>query len=148
MGAVQAAAKRRAWRFAVPLAIPIIGGFTLLILPIALMAGVIGLEASAAAAASMSCSVGGTAASVAGVEMDAVQMGRAQTIANVAAAKGLDSYAATIALATAQQVVTRWAIAGKGRALWLVGDRAFKVQTVLTPLEEKLTYTNDAIKAG
>ncbi|MDQ3735332.1 MAG: ATP-binding protein, partial [Actinomycetota bacterium] len=48
----------------------------------------------------------------------------------------------------AQQVVTRWAIAAKGRALWLVGDLAFKVQTVLTPLEERLTYTNDAIKAG
>jgi len=48
----------------------------------------------------------------------------------------------------AQQVVTGWAIAGKGRALWLVGDRAYKVQTVLTPLEEQLTYTNDAIKAG
>lgn len=48
----------------------------------------------------------------------------------------------------AQQVVTGWAIAGKGRALWLVGDRAFKVQTVLTEPEQRLTYTNDAIKAG
>ena len=48
----------------------------------------------------------------------------------------------------AQQVVTGWAIAGKGRALWLVGDRPFKVQTVRTPLEETITFTNDAIKAG
>jgi hypothetical protein len=48
----------------------------------------------------------------------------------------------------AQDVVTDWAVAGKGRALWLVGDRPFKVQTVRTALEEPLTYTNDAIKAG
>ena len=45
----------------------------------------------------------------------------------------------------AQDVVTGWAIAGKGRALWLVGDRAYKVQTVRTALEEPLTFTNDAI---
>src|SRR5206468_3983278 len=38
----------------------------------------------------------------------------------------------------AQQVVTDWAIAGKGRALWLVGDRAFKVQIILTELERQL----------
>ncbi len=48
----------------------------------------------------------------------------------------------------AQQVVTGWANAGKGRALWLVGDRAFQVQTVLTEPERRLTYTNDALKAG
>ena len=48
----------------------------------------------------------------------------------------------------AQDVVTDWAEAGKGRALWLVGDRPFKVQTMRTALEESLTYTNDAIKAG
>ena len=48
----------------------------------------------------------------------------------------------------AQQVVTNWAMGGKGRALWLVGDRPFKVATVLTPLEMQLTFTNDALKAG
>ena len=48
----------------------------------------------------------------------------------------------------AQRMVTGWANAGKGRALWLVGDRAFQVQTVLTAPELRLTYTNDAIKAG
>jgi hypothetical protein len=48
----------------------------------------------------------------------------------------------------AQQVVTTWAMAGKGRALWLVGDRPFKVATVLTPLEQQLTFTNDALQAG
>ena len=48
----------------------------------------------------------------------------------------------------AQRVVTGWAIAGKGRALWLVGDRAFKVQTVLTEPELRLTYTNEALTGG
>jgi hypothetical protein len=42
-------------------------------------------------------------------------------------------------------VVTSWAMQGKGRALWCVGERQYKVQTVLTPLEEHLTYTNEAI---
>src|SRR3954454_21068391 len=48
----------------------------------------------------------------------------------------------------AQRLVTGWAVAGKGRALWLVGDRAFKVQTVLTAPELRLTYTNEALTAG
>ena len=48
----------------------------------------------------------------------------------------------------AQQLVTDWAMAGKGRALWLVGDRPFKVETVLTAVEMQLTFTNDALKAG
>jgi type IV secretory pathway TrbD component len=48
----------------------------------------------------------------------------------------------------AQRVVTHWAMAGVGRALWLVGDRAFKVQTVLTEPELRLTYTNEALTGG
>ncbi len=48
----------------------------------------------------------------------------------------------------AQQLITGWAMAGKGRALWLVGDRPFKVHTIRTPTEEQLTNTNDALKAG
>ncbi len=45
----------------------------------------------------------------------------------------------------ARDVVTRWAMQGKGRALWRVGERHYKVQTVLHPLEAQLTFTNDAI---
>jgi hypothetical protein len=45
----------------------------------------------------------------------------------------------------AQALVTGWAMGGKGRALWLVGERQYKVQTVRTPLEEQLTFTNDAL---
>jgi hypothetical protein len=44
-----------------------------------------------------------------------------------------------------QDVITHWAMQQKGRALWMVGDQRYKVQTLLTPLEQRLTYTNDAI---
>jgi len=44
-----------------------------------------------------------------------------------------------------RDIVTGWAMQEKGRALWMVGDRRFKVQTVLTPVERRLTYTNEAI---
>ena len=33
----------------------------------------------------------------------------------------------------AQHLVTGWAMQGKGRALWCVGDQLYKVQTVLHP---------------
>ena len=45
----------------------------------------------------------------------------------------------------AQNLVTGWAMQGKGRALWCVGDRHYKVQTILHPAELPLTYTNQAI---
>ena len=48
----------------------------------------------------------------------------------------------------AQDLVTGWAMQGKGRALWCVGDATYKVQTVLHPLEKKLYYTNEAIEAA
>ena len=60
-----------------------------------------------------------------------------------------DELAALLGLAPmAQQLVTGWAMAGKGRALWLVGERPFKVETVRTALEERLTDTNDALVRG
>ena len=43
--------------------------------------------------------------------------------------------------------VTGWARQRVGRALWLVGERAFKVQTVQTAAEEALTNTNGALDA-
>lgn len=46
----------------------------------------------------------------------------------------------------AQQLVTGWAMGGKGRALWTVGERQFKVECRMTPLELDLTYTNDALR--
>jgi hypothetical protein len=36
----------------------------------------------------------------------------------------------------------------KGRALWLVGERPYKVETRLHPIEEYLTWTNEAYEAA
>jgi hypothetical protein len=46
----------------------------------------------------------------------------------------------------ASSLVTGWAMGGKGRALWTVGERHFKVETRITPLEHELTFTNDALR--
>ena len=48
----------------------------------------------------------------------------------------------------ATQLVTGWAMHGKGRALWTVGDRAYKVATVLHPAELAIAYTNDALDSA
>jgi hypothetical protein len=45
----------------------------------------------------------------------------------------------------ARDLVTGWAMNGKGRALWCVGEQAYKVQTVLHPAELEIAFTNDAI---
>jgi len=45
----------------------------------------------------------------------------------------------------AAQIVTGWATAAKGRALWVVGNHYAKVQTVRTPIDMALTDTNRAI---
>ena len=47
----------------------------------------------------------------------------------------------------AARIVTDWATAAKGRALWLVGSHVAKVQTVRTSIDVALTNTNDAITA-
>ena len=49
--------------------------------------------------------------------------------------------------AMSERIVTNWATASKGRALWIVGNREFKVQPVRTPEEVALTDTNQAITA-
>jgi hypothetical protein len=48
----------------------------------------------------------------------------------------------------AQNLVTGWAMHGKGRALWCVGEQLYKVQIVLHPAQQALTYTNDAIQTA
>ena len=45
----------------------------------------------------------------------------------------------------ATSLVTGWALQGKGRALWCVGDRAYKVTTVLHPAELAIAFTNEAL---
>ena len=46
----------------------------------------------------------------------------------------------------ARTLITDWAMQGKGRAVWVVGDQLYKVQTVLHPYEKVLTFTNDALQ--
>ncbi|MDC5696290.1 ATP-binding protein [Intrasporangium calvum] len=45
----------------------------------------------------------------------------------------------------ARDLVTGWAMHGKGRALWCVGEQAYKVQTVLHTAELEIAFTNDAL---
>ena len=45
-------------------------------------------------------------------------------------------------------VMTDWAMQRKGRALWLVGERPYKVETRLHPAEQHLTWTHDALEAA
>ncbi len=59
-----------------------------------------------------------------------------------------DELSALLGLAPmAERIVTDWATAAKGRALWVVGGREFKVQTIRSATEVVLTDTNDAITA-
>lgn len=48
----------------------------------------------------------------------------------------------------ASRVVTGWATAATGRALWLVGSHAAKVQTIRTSADYFITDTNQAIARG
>jgi transposase len=48
----------------------------------------------------------------------------------------------------AQDLVTGWAMHGKGRALWCIGEQLYKVQTVLDLAEQPITYTNQAIEVA
>jgi hypothetical protein len=45
----------------------------------------------------------------------------------------------------AEHIVTDWATAARGRALWLVGSHVAKVQTVRTPIDVALTDTNQQL---
>ena len=60
-----------------------------------------------------------------------------------------DELASLLGLAPmAQHLVTDWATAAKGRALWLVGGRQFKVSTVRSAREVQLTDTNQQLTAS
>jgi len=57
-----------------------------------------------------------------------------------------DELSALLGLAPmAERIVTDWATAAKGRALWVVGGRQFKVATIRSATEVVLTDTNDAL---
>lgn len=48
----------------------------------------------------------------------------------------------------AVDIVTGWAMQGKGRGLWCVGEQQYKVQTLLHPAEQQMTYTNQNLTGG
>ncbi|SER27716.1 ATP-binding protein [Microlunatus flavus] len=48
----------------------------------------------------------------------------------------------------ARQAVTGWAMHGTGRAVWCLGPRLHRVQTVLHPLEQQLYDTNSRLRDG
>jgi beta-mannanase len=84
----------RAW-----LAVP--AGFALAALTLLLVFA--GVGGGSASALPPGCGPAGTATTVAGIALTAEQMGNAQTVATVTASRGLPSYAAVVAEATAYQ---------------------------------------------
>jgi murein DD-endopeptidase MepM/ murein hydrolase activator NlpD len=140
-GLARAYAKRWLWKAAAPVAVPVFGVLTLLLIPLAVLAAP---EASTAAASS-SCSIGGTGATVAGTELDTIQMGHAQTIVTVAAARGLDPYAATVALATAYQESRIQMLANDGSSPRLTAEEAAVTATSLTYPHDGLGSDHDSV---
>ena len=140
-GLARAYAKRWLWKAAAPVAVPVFGVLTLLLIPLAVLAAP---EASTAAASS-SCSIGGTGATVAGIGLDAVQMGHAQTIVTVASAQGLDPYAATVALATAYQESRIRMLANDGSSPELTAEQAAVTATSLAHPHDGLGSDHDSV---
>ncbi|WP_040336885.1 M23 family metallopeptidase [Candidatus Blastococcus massiliensis] len=140
-GLARAYAKRWLWKAAAPVAVPMFCVLTLLLIPLAVLAA----PAASTAAASAACSIGGTGATVAGIELDAVQMGHARTIADVAAARGLDAYAATVALATAYQESRIRMLANDGSSHELTGEQAAVTATSLQYPHDGLGSDHDSV---
>jgi murein DD-endopeptidase MepM/ murein hydrolase activator NlpD len=134
-------AKAWLWKAAVPIALPVLAGLTVLLILLAVLAAP---EASTQAVSS-DCSTGGTGATVAGIELDAVQMGQAQTIVNVAAARGLEPYAATVALATAYQESRIRVLANDGSSPELTGEQASVTATSLQYAHDGLGSDHDSV---
>jgi len=137
----QSYARAWLWRAAAPCALPVFAGLTLLLIPLA----VIGASEASTPAASSVCSIGGTGATVAGIELDPVQMGHAQTIADVAAARGLDAYAATVALATAYQESRIRMLANDGSSTDLTGEQAAVTAASLQYPHDGLGSDHDSV---
>ncbi|ADB73465.1 M23 family metallopeptidase [Geodermatophilus obscurus] len=138
-GTAEGAARAWLWKAAVPVAVPMFAALFLLLVPLAVLA------APQTSAASAACSTGGTGATVAGVDLDALQMGHAQTIATVAARLGLDPYAATVALATAYQESRIRMLANDGSSPELTADQAAVTATSLTYPHDGLGSDHDSV---
>jgi murein DD-endopeptidase MepM/ murein hydrolase activator NlpD len=132
----------RAWlcKAGGPVAVPVISALVLLLVPLAVLA-----TPGTRAAGSTVCSTAGTGATVAGVELDAVQMGHAQTITTVAARQGLDPYAATVALATAYQESRIRMLANDGSSAELTAEQAAVTATSLAYPHDGLGSDHDSV---
>ena len=91
------------------------------------------------------CGAGGTGATVAGIALDAVQMGHARTIADVAAARGLPPYATTVALATAYQESRLRMLANDGSSPELTTEQAAVTATSLSYPHDGLGSDHDSV---
>ncbi len=47
-----------------------------------------------------------------------------------------------------RNLITGWAMNGKGRALWCVGDQSYKVTTLLHPIEAQIGDTNSQLRGA
>lgn len=139
-GTADRVAKARLWKAALPLALPAFAALTLLI-PL----GVLAAAATPTASASSACSAAGTGTTIGGIELDAVQMGQAQTIVAVGAGRGLDSYAATVALATAWQESRLRMLANDGSSPELTPEQAAVTATSLTHPHDGLGSDHDSV---
>jgi murein DD-endopeptidase MepM/ murein hydrolase activator NlpD len=137
----QSYARAWLWKAAVPVALPVIAGLTLLLIPLAVLAA----PEAPASAAFPACSTGGTGATVAGIELDAVQVGQAQTIVNVAAGHALEPYAATVALATAYQESRIRMLANDGSSPELTAEQAAVTATSLQYAHDGLGSDHDSV---
>ncbi len=140
-GLAQAYATRWLWKAAVPIAIPVLAGLTVLLIPLAVLA----VPEASTQAVSSACSTGGTGATVAGIQLDAVQMGHALTIVTVAATRGLDPYAATVALATAYQESRIRMLANDGSSPELTAEQAAVTATSLNFPHDGLGSDHDSV---
>jgi murein DD-endopeptidase MepM/ murein hydrolase activator NlpD len=91
------------------------------------------------------CGAGGTGVTVAGIELDAAQMGHARTIADVAAAHGLPPYATTVALATAWQESRLRMLANDGSSPELTAEQAAVTATSLQYAHDGLGSDHDSV---
>ncbi|MGX5657924.1 M23 family metallopeptidase [Geodermatophilus nigrescens] len=140
-GPAQHAARPWPWTAIAAGAVPVLAALTLLLLPMAVLA----LPEPETAAAPTDCSPAGTGTTVAGVALDAVQMGHAQTIADVAAARELPAYAVTVALATAWQESRLRMLANDGSSPELTPEQAAVTATSLGFAHDGIGSDHDSV---
>src|SRR3954447_19553527 len=119
--------------------------FVLPLLAVSTVLLLLGGAASSDTHPDTTCGAGGTGTTVAGIALDAVQMGHAQTIADVAAARGLPPYATTVALATAWQESRLRMLANDGSSLDLTAEQAAVTATSLSYPHDGLGSDHDSV---